>query len=365
MAETDISATTKSNMKDNVSDYSVDPMETDGVSEQEETYWDNDNWTQQFGYYKQIPELKSAIDAMAKWTIGRGFNADDNTSVILESVMGYGEDTFNTILKNLIIVRQIAGDAFAEIIRDNETGMLINLKPLDNGSIRIIANKKGMIKRYEQRSKTGDKGVFKKFAPKDILHLTKNRVGDEIHGTSIIDSVEEVILMRNEALQDFKKVMHRNVYPFKIWHLDTDDQSKINAFITKVENVVKDKENIFIPKGNVEVEIPSTSSNATLNPLPWIEYLSNFFFQAVGIPQIILGGSQEFTEATAKIAYLAFQQSVEDEQRDIEAQLWAQLGLKVSLEFPASLENELLSDEKKDKGSMGFQPNDTMAGRGQ
>ena len=82
MAETDISATTKSNMKDNVSDYSVDPMETDGVSEQEETYWDNDNWTQQFGYYKQIPELKSAIDAMAKWTIGRGFNADDNTSVI-------------------------------------------------------------------------------------------------------------------------------------------------------------------------------------------------------------------------------------------------------------------------------------------
>jgi len=362
MPLTNLGSAKVSDMSNNVDDYEVDTMSTDGPRDQDETTYTNENWTQYFGYYKQIPELKASIDAIAKWTIGRGFQADEMTTVILDKVKGWGEDTFNTILKNMIIVRQIAGDAFAEIIR-NDKGTMINIKPLDPGSIRIVADRKGRIKRYEQITKIKG-GEDKKFQPKDILHLTKNRVADEIHGVSIIEAVENIILMRNEAMTDYQKVLHRNVYPFKIWHLDTDDTSKINAFITKVEKTVNDKENIFIPKGNVEVEIPSISSNSTLNPLPWVEYLSSFFFQAVGIPQIILGGSQEFTEATAKIAYLSFQQSVEDEQRDIEAQLWSQLGLRINLEFPASLENELLSDQKKDKTQGAVQPNDTIAGRG-
>jgi len=361
MPTTDIGSATTSDMKNRVTDFEVDPVSTDAAGDQYETTWTNQKWTQYFGYYKQIPELKSSIDAIARWTVGRGFKADPNTTIILDNIRGYGEDTFNTILKNMIIVRQISGDAFTEIIRNDE-GTIVNLKPLDPGAMRIVVDRRGIIKRYEQISKV--KNPDKKFKPTDILHLTKGRVADEIHGVSIIESVEKIILKRNEALDDYQKVLHRNVYPFKIWHLDTDDQTKINAFVTKVENVVKDKENIFIPKGNVEVEIPSIASNATLNPLPWVEYLSGFFFQAVGIPQIILGGSQEFTEATAKIAYLAFQQSVEDEQRDIEAQLWAQLALKIELEFPASLENELLSDESKDKTQGATQPNETTAGVG-
>jgi len=360
MADTSISTSTVSDMNSRVTDFEVDQKTTDGVGAQKETTWTFDKWPQYFGYYKQIPELKASIDAIAKWTVGKGFQSDDETTVILDNVFGYGEDTFNTILKNMIIVRQINGDAFAEIIRNNETGQLLNLKPLDPSSIKIVANEKGLIERYEQINKTKKITTFR---PQQILHLTKGRVADEIHGTSIIEAVEGIILKRNEALEDYQKVLHRNVYPFKVWHLDTDDQTEINAFITKVENTVRDKENIFIPKGNVEIEIPSVAQNATLNPMPFVEYLSSFFFQAVGIPQIILGGSQEFTEATAKIAYLAFQQSVEDEQRDIEAQLWAQLALRIKLEFPASLENELLSDTAKD-GAENIQPNETTAGRG-
>jgi len=73
-----------------------------------------------------------------------------------------------------------------------------------------------------------------------------------------------------------------------------------------------------------------------------------------------LGGSAEFTEATAKIAYLAFQQSVEEEQLYIEEQILHQLFLEIELEFPASLENEMLSDQKKDVTNGATQPNDTQ-----
>ena len=363
MADTQISEVRTTSLKNNP-EFSVSQMETDAAGEGKETRWYFDKWAQYFGYYKQIPELKSSIDAIAKWTIGRGFQADPETTPILNHISGYGEDTFNTILKNLIIVRQIAGDAFAEVIREDKKDRLANLKPLDTGSMVIVVDDKGVIKHYEQISKVAGRKP-RIFQPQDILHLTKNRVADEIHGTSIIEAVEGIILKANEAIEDYQKVLHRNVAPIRIWEIDEDDPTKVAAFETKVNALNKDKENIIIPKGTVTTEMSAISSNATMNPLPWIQHLGGFFYQAVGIPQIILGGSQEFTEATAKIAYLAFQQSVEDEQRDIESQIWAQLSIKISLEFPASLENELLSDEKKDKTQGAIQPNDVTAGRGQ
>lgn len=366
MADTRIGSAAVSSMNTVVTDFSVDPKNTDGVSDQDETIWTNSKWQQYFGYYKTIPELKKAIDMKAIWTVGKGYEAeDDRTNVILSHISGWGTDTFNSILKNMIITRQIGGDAFAEIIRDNGTGILVNLKPLDPATIQIVVDKKGIIKEYRQVSKTGIRTKNLVFKPEEMFHLTKDRVADEIHGVSIIESIETTILARNEAIDDWRKVLHRNVYPVKIWSLDTDDENEINTFKAKVENTVKDKENIFLPKGTVEVEIPNVSLNSNLNAVSWIDNLRNQFYQVVGLPQIILGGSSDFTEASAKIAYLAFQQSVEDEQMDIESQIWQQLGLRIELTFPASLQNELLSDQSKDaQGQMELQPADFTAGVG-
>jgi hypothetical protein len=88
------------------------------------------------------------------------------------------------------------------------------------------------------------------------------------------------------------------------------------------------------------------------------------FYEVAQVPKIILGGSGEFTEASAKIAYLAFQQTIEEEQLFIEEQIFNQLGLTIDLEFPASLENELLSDNKKD-GAQNIDASETTAGEGQ
>ena len=360
MTDTDIGQTDTSDLATAVTDYSVDAIQTDGVIDQPETSWDNTNWSTYLGYYKTIPELAAAIDAKATWTVGKGFEADATTAVILENVIGWGADTFNTILENCIRTYHIGGDSFCEIIKDK--GQIINLKPLDPGVMRIVVDRKGMIKRYEQLSKT--KGTPKKFKPIEIFHLARNRVADEIHGVSIIPAIENIILSRNEAMDDYKKLLHRNVFPINIFHLDTDDPAKIAAFKAKADSAVANAENLYIPKGAVEHELSSVPTNATLNPLPWIESLNKYFFQAVSVPQFIVGGGTGFTEASEKIAYLAFQQTIEEEQLFIEEQVWEQLFLKIELEFPASLENELLSDNKKD-GAVNIQPNEMTAGSGQ
>ncbi len=361
MPETDIDSARTGNLESTGTNFSVASLITNGPSGLKETTYINFDWEKQHGYYRSIPELNSAIDAKATWTVGKGVIADDETKLILDRMVGWGKDTFNTIIENMIRVMTIGGDSYAEVIRD-ENNELINLKPLNPSSIRIHADKAGIITHYEQISRT--KKPNKRFQLNEIFHLARNRVADEIHGVSIVEKLETNILMRNEAMDDMKKLMHRHVKPMVKFTLDTDKVAKINTFIATADKATNLGENLYIPKGAVEHEIIAIPANATLNPLPWLNYLNQEFYRATGGTDIVLGGSGEFTEATAKIKYLAFQQNVEEDQLFIEEQMGLQLGLLVEFEFPVSLENELLTDKKKD-GDQSTQPNETTAGSGQ
>jgi len=351
MPQTDIASSERSSTSDFV-DYSVPTEVTDGVL-QTEFKWSNADWSEWFGYYKNIPELQTAVDAKANWTIGAGFTADEPTTMLLMSFKGHGKDTFNTIISNMVRTYTIAGDAFAEIIRDSDD-VLVNLKPLDPSSITIVYNNKGRIIRYEQNT-PGSKDV-KEFKTDEILHLSRKRIADEIHGISIIPAVEWIILARNEAMNDWKRVLHRNVEPLVIWHLDTDDPTQIANFKTKMDRAKGSGENMYIPKGTVVPEVVTTAANATLNPLTWINQLNDYFFQTVNVPQIIVGSAKEFTDASAKIVYLSYEQSVKTEQLYVEEQLLAQLNIEITLTFPASLQNEQLNSVSAEQMALENEP---------
>lgn len=372
MPETNIGATERSDLTqefitqadvDVKKTYKVDAVDTDAAFDQPETEYLNSHWAQYLGYYKQIPELQVAIDAVATWTVGKGFEADEPTTTLLDTISGWGKDTFNSILENLIRTYHIGGDAFAEIIRDDNK-IIINLKPLDPGVMKTVVNRQGRIIRYEQINKVKSETRIKKFQPEQIFHLSRNRVADEIHGQSIISAVEKIILMRNEIMDDWRRVLHRNIDPVTIYHLDTDDPGEIATF-KKIADTARGKgENLYIPKGAVEIDKDALAPNESLNPLATIELLNQYFFQAVGVPDIIVGSSKVLTEASAKIAYLAFEQRIKEEQLFVEEEMLAQLNIEIKLVFPASLKNELISDEPQEpevEAPTGVEPNDTTA----
>ena len=345
MPQTDLSSADITDMTSRVDVFSVDAKEVDSAGDQQESTWTFDKWTQYHGYYKTIPELKKAIDALAIWVLGKGYTGSNRDTAVLDNMTGWGEDTFNSIMWNLLVVKKVNGDAFAQIIRNPETGTLINLKPLNPGLIRIVANNKGIIQRYEQLSKYEGREP-KIYQTNEILHLCNDRVADEIHGVSVVEACEKVILARNEAMDDWKKVLHRNIVPVRIIEVDSEDTSKIAALKKQYEDVINKGEVLIVPKGNVEIK---DSSPVLQDALPTIKYYENFFYQAVGIPKIILGGSEEFTEASSKIGYLTFEQIYAREQKELESDLWAQVAIKIKFNKPASLQNELLSDQGKDK----------------
>ncbi len=180
-----------------------------------------------------------------------------------------------------------------------------------------------------------------------------------MHGQSLIDALEWIILAKNEAMENQKVIMQRYIKPLIVFHLDTDEPTEIASFKAKMDAAVSKGENMYIPKGAVVPEVMGVAPNATLNPMAWLQYLDDKFTQASGVPDIILGGSKALTEASSKIAYLAFQQTIEEEQLYIEEQFLMQTNLVIELEFPASLENELISDKKKDVETGASQPEET------
>ncbi len=345
--------------------FSVDAQTTDGASDQKKNTWIDSNWSRYLGYYKdeKTPELTAVIDARATWTVGKGFKADPQTTLELDTIRGNGFDTFNSILENVVRTLMLGGNFYAEIIRD-DVGNLINLKTLDPAVMRHDFNGEGIMTGFTQMSKVAGQEP-KKLSLDKVFYLARNRIADEMHGTGIAQKLKLIIDMKNEAIADNRLINHRYAYPRWILHLDTDDPAEIAAFKTKYDKANATGENIYIPKDVVVPELMSVAPNATINLLPWINYLDNLFYQVAGVPKIIVGGGSEFTEKASSIVYLAFQQSTEGSQLYIEEQVLLQLNKVIELDFPVSLENELLSDEKKDQKPTTVQPNETTAGAGQ
>ncbi len=360
MPQTDIDGAVASDLQNVLEDFKVVTEVTDAAQGSEDYKWMMSDWPEHLGYYKNIPELKTAINTKVLWTIGAGFEANEETKLLLMRMKGSGKSTFNSIISNQQRVSILAGDSFAEIIRD-ENGVLANLKPLDPSSMQIISTGKGIIKGYAQINKIRE--TIRPFEPDEIFHLSRDRIADEIHGTSVIPAVKWIIDARNEAMNDWRKVLHRNLRPFIIWHLDTDDQTEIAAFKTKTDKASADNENIYIPKGTVVPEIVTPLQNNATNPLTWVQQLNDYFFQVVNMPQIIVGNAKAFTDASGKIVYLAYEQGVKGDQLYIEEQVLNQLNVEIKLTFPASLQNELISDQpmelEEEEQEPAAQPNDT------
>lgn len=359
MAELDISKSTITDMTGAVKDYSVSQGQLDPAhNQQKETFYDYPDSSEYLGYYKTIPELKKSIDALAIWTVGKGFETDVETKVKLDRFGGWGEDTIQSIFENLVIQKKVFGDSFAEIIK-NDDGEIINLKPLYTGDMRVVVGRNGIIKRYEQRVNGGN-GVTVKFKPEEIIHLCNDRIGNEIHGTSVIEACKWVIDARNEAMTDYRVVLHRNRIPVRIIEVDTDDTTKRNALISEYEEAIKKGEVLVIPKGTVEIKDESVTIQ---DPIAWIQYLENFFYQAVGVPRVI-ASSQEYSEASSKVGYLTFEPIYTREQTLLEADIWNQLAMRIKFNRPPSLSGVVSESEQKNTGQLGVQPNETQAQAG-
>ena len=361
----DLENASASNMESNVQNLSPDQKTTDGATGDKETVWINSDWAKQWGYFNSSPELKSALLMKATWDVGKGYECDSRTEAILDHISGWGKDTFTDILFNMDLISRLSGDAFAEIIRDEKTGILINLKVLDPSTIEIVVDAKGIIKRYTQKTK-GPNGKEIYFEPNEIFHLSHNRLADQIHGISDLQTLYSTLDAEYENFTDMKKIMHRQAKPMIMFKVGTDNAGKIANFVSKMDSATNKGENIYIPDDENTVSYDVVQVNVSQVLMEWRSDIKNKFYRTLGLPQIVFG-SGNATESGGKIEYLAHEQVFEHDQKFLEGQIWNQLLLKIELVSPVSLLQNLQTDTAKDgqAQNMAMQQNDVTAGSGE
>ena len=241
MPDTDLRQTTTTKLDSGVPDYSVSHKVIDDAQGLTENYWYNAKWTEYLGYYKQIPELKKAVDALACWTTGKGWTADNRVTALLEGVSGWGEDTFDSIMQNMIIAKKVNGDAYAEIMR-NDKGTLINLKSLNPSNVRHVVSKKGIIIGYD----VWQNGKWTRMKPTQIFHICNDRVASEIHGVSVVEACQWVIDARNEAMSDWRRILHRST--IRVLEVDDDDPTTLVTLREQYKEAIKNGEVLILPK---------------------------------------------------------------------------------------------------------------------
>jgi hypothetical protein len=153
-------------------------------------------------------------------------------------------------------------------------------------------------------------------------------------------------------------VLHRNVVPVRIIEVDTDDATKRNAFMAEYKTAIEKGEVLVIPKGAVSF---SQDTIKIQDPIAWIQSLENYFYLAVGIPRVI-ASPDGLSEGSSKVSYLIFEPIYTYRQVLLEADIWNQLSIGIKFNRPASLQDNIQSNEAKNTSQTGFQPNDMAVG---
>lgn len=354
----------------------MDNVHLDTVQDQEETYDINSRWQTDWNLFMGSPKLYSAILMKAIWTVGKGYTADVRTMEQTKIVDGNGKETFKDILFSMVVTKQVFGDSYAEIIWNDEKkrDWPINLRILDASRVRKVFDRDGRIKAYDLlkpskgligKIKDALKGgvAFERFEREDIFHLTHNRFAASMHGRSVPQQVEKIVLADEENFRVMQKLTRFQAVPFIIFKVKENDQTTIDTFKSNIKDARDNGEDMIIPddKNILSWEVVQVSPSAIL--MDWRTNVNSELYRAVGMP-LILFGSAGSTETGGKVEYLGHETVFENDQGYIEEQVETQLHWEIDLYSPTSLLENLKADENKDsQNALTFQPQDATGGR--
>jgi len=349
MANYNLSNSTTTDFTNQVPDFIVESKNLDAANDgNEETYVYYDKATENFGYYFNHPQVSSPINSLCTWGFGGGWFVENlRNKVILEHITGNGKETFDEIIWNHEANKLINGDSFMEIVK--KKNILVNLINISPERVKTVF-KGSRIIRYEIWN--GKKWQMKE--PKEIFHSFNKKLGDQTHGTSMIQSGKEIIDTLLEAHADERTIKHRDK-ALGIVYYKTNNAGKITYANTQIQNAVKNGEMVGLPEDTAKIEpYPSKSSEDRQN---WLQYNENLNYQTGGVPRSI-ATSDGTSEVGGINGHLIFEPIYAKEQLDMENAFWNQLQIKIKFNRPPSLAPKAQENQEKNTGQTTIQPSE-------
>jgi hypothetical protein len=351
MAELNLSRTTTTDFTNQVPDFIMESkaLDVDNPDGSETTYY-FENAVTDLGYWQNDPIVFSAANGLATWAFSLGWSSPNKKTISeFEHFTGRGNDTFGDLMWNHEVMKLVVGDAFMEIIKNDNGTIITNLVPISPERVRIISED-GRIKRYEvYRGSIKD---WKTIKVRDMYHTSNKRIGDQIHGTSQIGAIRKSIDARQEAEEDERTIKHRDK-ALGIIKYKTNNIGKIEWLNGKVEAAVKNGEMLGVPEATADFEPwPAKSSE---DRQAWILSRENHTYATLGVPrnQITADGT---TEVGGIGGHLLLEITSGAEALKEEKAIWNQMARKISFTRPPTLAPNVKENQEANTGQTTIQP---------
>lgn len=348
MANFDLSKATTTDFTNQVPDFIVESMALDVANaDGSETFVYYDKAAENYGYYFNHPQVASSINSIPIWAFGQGWTSEDPLMrVILPKIDGNGKENFDAIIQNHSRVEIGHGDAFAQIIRNDQETLvnMINISPERVKTVYVGLR----IKRYEIYN--GSKWVKKKV--REIFHTFNKKMGDSTSGTGQIQTNKKVNDAMIEAFEDERVIKHRDK-ALGIVYYKTNNTGKIEYVNTQIEKAVKNGEMVGMPEETAKIEpYPSKSSEDRQN---WLQYVENLGYQTGNTPRSIVT-SDGTSEVGGINGHLIFEPIYGERQLAMENALLQQVSIKIKFTRPPSLAPKTQENAEKNTGQTSIQP---------
>lgn len=350
MANSNIYNSTTTDFGSGVPNYSVPSKVSDGGNGNKENRHKNTNASIYYGLFRGHGEFMSAINSYVIHILGWGYTCElINDELTLEHIRGNGKETFWKLMYKHLECKKWNGDAFTQVIREDEKdkfSRIINMKSLDPNRMEVITDDNGIILRYEYSL---GNGKVKKLEPYQVLHSSNNPAIDEPLGIAETEAVKWVIEAMLESGIDQRRLMHYS--SVRVLYVDENDTTRLAKLKTEMAEGIK-KGNIVIltvkPEEAKFEDLVVPPIDAFIRYQNWLE---NKFYAQLGISKVSIGGTTENnTEASAKVNMVITEPVWLKEIKELEDDIWNQLGIRITINKQPSLMENMQADEAANTG---------------
>ncbi len=252
--------------------------------------------------YTFTPYIKASIDVTVNMAIGNGFELQGGEDAIREWLGDWLDE--HNILQTLRIVatdKLVFGNAYVEICRDEATGEVAWLKPLDPVHMRVRRDAFGNIFGYIQLLTFPPVA----FEVDDIVHFrygAKSWWFEWSYGTSLLRPLLKLQALIDQFQDDMATIVHVYTKPMLVVKAGTPERPFDDLQLQGLMEAFRDRQpatDVFV-RGDVAVDVVQ-SMTKEVNIEWWLTYLQTQRSAVLGVPKIFLGESERTNRATAEI----------------------------------------------------------------
>ena len=351
MANSNFDYTTTTDFANGVPNYTIPSKTSEGSQGSKENRHNNKNSSIYYGLYRgeKSGEFRSAIKSYAIHVLGYGYTtASARDQVILDHISGNGKETFWKLIYKHLKCKKWNGDAFTQIIRNEKkiTGTIINLKSLDPVRVTIITDENGIIKEYEYQNGQGEP---KRLKPYEVLHSSNDPEIDEPLGTAETESIKWVIEAMVESGIDQRRLMHYS--SVRVLYVDETDTTRLTKLRTELASGIKNGNVVILTCKPEEAKFEDLVVPPIEAFIRYQNWLENKFYSELGISKVSIGGTTENnTEASAKTNVFITEPVWLKEIKELEDDIWNQLGIKITINKQPSLVENMQANNAANTG---------------